>query len=141
MPTTFSRSLRSLNADNFRASLWGILLVAALLLAGACWFFFARVQLYEAAPNARLEVERQVHPVAALVPGRVLKTSLALGQKVQPGDLLVELDSEGEKLRVAEERARLQALSHRLEALRTAIGRAPAKIPSSKSATRKRSGS
>lgn len=43
MPTTFSRSMRSLEADGFRRSRWGILLVMALLSAGAGWFFFARI--------------------------------------------------------------------------------------------------
>src|SRR5690349_17904460 len=107
MPITFSRSVRSLNADNCRVSLWGIAMAASLLVASAGWFFLRRVEVYEAAGNARLEVERQVHPVTAVVAGRVLQSGLILGRKVQAGDVLIELDAESEKLRRAEECSRL----------------------------------
>jgi membrane fusion protein (multidrug efflux system) len=121
MPTTFSRSVRSLNADNFRVSLWCIALAAGLLVAGAGWFFLGRVEVYEAAGNARLEVERQVHPVTAAVAGRVLRSRLILGRKVQAGDVLIELDAESEKLRMSEECSRFNGLSNRLDALRYEI--------------------
>jgi membrane fusion protein (multidrug efflux system) len=121
MPAAFSRTLRSLHADHFRTSLWCIAGVVVLMCAGGAWFFCARVELYETARNARLEVEREVHPVAALLPGRVTKTSLAVGRRVEAGELLVELDTESENLRVGEERSRLNALSRRREALQNEI--------------------
>jgi hypothetical protein len=43
----FSRSMRSLYADDFRLSLLGILLAVILLLAWAAWFFLARITFYE----------------------------------------------------------------------------------------------
>ena len=110
--------MRSLEADGFRRSRWGILLVMALLSAGAGWFFFARIDLYEVSSHARLEVDHEIHPVAAVVAGRITSHGLVLGRKVSTGEVLVELESEGERLRVEEEQARLAALPPRLESLR-----------------------
>ena len=118
VPTTFSRSMRSLEADGFRRSLWGILTVIGLLSACAGWFFLARIDLYEVSNQARLEVDQEVHPIAAWVAGRITSNGLVLGRKVREGEVLVELESEGERLRVEEERARLAALPARLESLR-----------------------
>jgi len=121
MSTTFSRSMRSLNADSFRRSILGLLLVAVLLAAGVAWFFLARVMLCEVTDTARLEVVRAVHPVEAAITGRVAATHAVLGQEVQVGDVLVELDTRAEQLRLAEERTRLDALSRQLKALREEI--------------------
>jgi len=113
--------MRSLNADSFRRSILGLLLVAVLLAAGVAWFFLARVMLCEVTDTARLEVVRAVHPVEAAITGRVAATHAVLGQEVQVGDVLVELDTRAEQLRLAEERTRLDALSRQLKALREEI--------------------
>src|SRR5438105_1984285 len=102
MPTAFSRSLRALEADSFRRSLWGLLLILVLLAAGCGWFFMARVAVYETTARARLEVERAAHPVAAAVAGRVVTNRMSLGQKVEIGDVLVELESQSERLQLEE---------------------------------------
>jgi hypothetical protein len=47
MAITFSRSMRSLKADGFRALLVWLLLAMALVIAWGGWFFLARVTLYE----------------------------------------------------------------------------------------------
>ena len=59
MPTSFSRSLRSLEADRFRWSLVGIVVGIVLLATWIAWFFLARVALYEVSDQARLEVGRE----------------------------------------------------------------------------------
>jgi multidrug resistance efflux pump len=115
--TTFSRSTRSLAADSFRGSILGIFIVACLLGAWAAWFFFAQIVLYEVTETARLEVDRAVHPIEALTAGRVIATHLILGQEVQAGDVLVELDANAQRLQLEEERARLADLAAQLEAL------------------------
>src|SRR5262245_15956398 len=89
-----------------------------LLAAGAAWFFFAKVAVYETTAQARLEVERAAHPVAAPVAGRVVATPLRLGQKVQAGEVLVELESQSEQLQLEEEKARLATTRRSREALR-----------------------
>src|SRR5437899_12372058 len=45
MSTAFSRSVRSLEADGFKRSIFGFLLVFVLLGAWTAWFFFARVAI------------------------------------------------------------------------------------------------
>src|SRR5512143_3549346 len=107
MPTAFSRSLRSLEADAFRGSVWGLIVLALLLAVGLGWFLFARISLYETTTQARLEVDRASHPVGAPVAGKIIAAHLALGREVQAGDLLLELESEGARLRREEDNARL----------------------------------
>jgi multidrug resistance efflux pump len=100
----------SLPADGFRRSLWGMLLAAVLLSAWTAWFFLAQVTVYEVSAVARLEVSEAAHPVEAQVAGRVRATHLVLGQEVQGGDVLVELDADTQRLQREEERTRLAAL-------------------------------
>jgi multidrug resistance efflux pump len=120
--SSFSRTMRSLEADGFRRSNWSILLVAVLLGAWLMWFFLARLSRYEVTDQARLEVDRAVYPVQAPASGRVVVTRLALGQQVQAGDVLVEVDTDPERLQLEEERARLASLSPEIAALRQETG-------------------
>jgi multidrug efflux pump subunit AcrA (membrane-fusion protein) len=97
MPATFFRTTRALEAD--RSTLWvKVTFVAPLFGAWIAWFVFGRVHVYEVTDKARLEVEDQVHGVAALVGGRVLQNQLTLGREVAAGEVLVRLDSEPEDL-------------------------------------------
>ena len=54
-----------------------------------------------------------IHLIQAPYTGRVVKTSLALGTQVSAGDLLIELDSNAERLQLEEERSRLRVLAPR----------------------------
>src|SRR5215472_9813355 len=118
MTIAFSRSLRSLEADSFRGSIRALLVVGALLLAWAAWFLFAQISLYEVTDTARLEADREAHPVQAPVSGRVIATRLALGREVQAGDLLVELDAKPQHLELEEKRTQQAVLEPQLRALR-----------------------
>ena len=113
--------MQSLAADGFRYSLLGMLLAAALLSAWTAWFFIARVTLYEISAGARLEVSEAAHPVEAQVAGRVRATHLVLGQEVQGGDVLVELDVDAQRLQLEEEQTRLTALASQPAELRSEI--------------------
>ena len=117
MSTPFSRSLRSLTADRGRRSLGGILLATALLSAWAVWFYLARVTLYEVTTLARLEVDRAVYPIATPVAGQIVGTHLSLGHEVQAGEMLVELESNEQRLQLEEERMRLAALQAQRDVL------------------------
>ncbi len=121
MATPFSRSMRSLTADGFRSSLVGIVIAVALLLGWAVWFCFAQVTLYEVTTTARLEVERAVYPIEAPVVGRVVATHLALGREVQAGEVLVELESDAQRLELEAERTRLAAVTAQLDGIRQEI--------------------
>lgn len=79
---TFSHSLRSLNTDGFHRAIVGMLLAVALLGAWLSWSFFAQVTLYEVTHTARLEVDKEIHPIQAAAPGRLVATSLALDREV-----------------------------------------------------------
>jgi multidrug resistance efflux pump len=117
----FSTAQRTLDADGFRGTTLGVLLVIGLLGAWGAWFIGAQVALYAVSDTARLEMSQAAHPVEAPVAGRVVATHLVLGQEVQGGDALVDLDATAQQLQLEEEQARLRALTPQLEALRTAI--------------------
>jgi membrane fusion protein (multidrug efflux system) len=120
MAATFSRTLRSLQADRPR---WrGLeLLLALVFAAGGAWSVLARVTVYEVTATARLEVASAAHAVAAPVAGRVVETRLTLGRQVAAGDVLVVLDAEPERRAIAEKGVRCAALAARREALRGEI--------------------
>jgi membrane fusion protein (multidrug efflux system) len=121
MATRFARTTRSLALDGGRRTLLAWAAAAILLLAWLTWFVAGSVTLYEVSRHARLEVQQSAHSVAALVPSRIARNSLVLGQEVQAGDLLIELDSAPEKLRLAEEATRLKAVTPRLASLKKEI--------------------
>lgn len=118
MPTPFTRCTRALNADGFTRSVWMILLLALLIGGWLAWFALANVALYEATDAARLEVDQAVHPVEVLIGGRVTATNLKVGREVKAGDVLVELETESQRLQLVEEQARIAALTAQLAALR-----------------------
>ncbi|MEP7342720.1 MAG: HlyD family efflux transporter periplasmic adaptor subunit [Acidobacteriota bacterium] len=118
MPTPFTRCTRALNADGFNRSAIVILLTAILLGGWLAWFGLARVALYETTDAARLEVDRAVHPIEVLIGGRVTVTNLKVGREVKAGDVLVELETESQRLQLVEEQARIAALAAQLAALR-----------------------
>lgn len=116
MATAFSRTIRSLTADSSHHLLLGILSMGILLGAWVTWCLLARIAVYAVTQTARLEVDRAVHPVAAPVAGRVVATRLLVGQEVQAGDVLVELDADAQRLQGEEESVRLAALTAQFQA-------------------------
>jgi multidrug resistance efflux pump len=121
MPSPFSRTLRSLQSDGHRRWVFGLVPAVLLLLAWVAWFLTARVSVYEVSGHARIEVEREVHPIQVPVDGRILAVHWRLGQEVKAGDVLVELESGEQRYLLEEERARGTALGGQVEALRRQI--------------------
>jgi membrane fusion protein (multidrug efflux system) len=117
MPQPFSRTLRAVDADRFGASIVVVCSVLALLSIWLGWFFFAHVSVYAISQSARLEVNRAVHPVGAPASGRIAAVKLKLGDEVRPGDVILELASESQKLQLQERKARLEALGPELQKL------------------------
>jgi len=113
--------MRSLAADGFGCSLAGLLSATLLLGGWGAWFLLSRVAVYEVTQNARLEVDRAAHPIATPVAGRVAVTRLVVGQEVQAGEVLVELDAEAQRLLQEEAHVRLTALSTQLTARRQEV--------------------
>jgi membrane fusion protein, adhesin transport system len=118
LSSRFTRTTRSLAADTSRYAMFAWLAGGILLLAWLAWFFLARVTVYETSSRARLEVQQSAHPVAALVPSRIVANQLVLGQEVRAGEVLVELDAGSERMRLREEEARLQTIAPRIASLR-----------------------
>ena len=116
MPIPFSRSIRALEVDGCSRSVAGVLLSIALLGAWVAWSCLARVAVYEVTQSARLEVDRAVHPIATPLAGRIVATNLMVGQEIQGGDVVVELDVETQRLQRQEARVRLAALADQLAA-------------------------
>ena len=56
----FARTLRALDADDFRASKLGLLAAAALLAAWTWWMLAARLPQYESTTNVRIEPGRAI---------------------------------------------------------------------------------
>ncbi|HEV7390321.1 MAG TPA: hypothetical protein VGO08_01660, partial [Burkholderiales bacterium] len=121
MPVQFGRTTRSLASDTSKYAMVTWLIAAVLLVGWLSWFFFSKVTVYELSKRARLEVQQSAHPIAALIASRIVATSLALGQEVQPGDVLIELDATSERLRLREEESRLSAIPPRIESLKKEI--------------------
>jgi multidrug resistance efflux pump len=121
MPSPFSRTLRSLEADGHRR--WAAGLIPALLLLSVwgVWFLVARVSVYEVSDRAWLAVDREAHPIAAPVPGRIASLRMALGQQVAAGEVLAVLEGEEQRSRLEEERARATGFERQAAALHQQI--------------------
>jgi membrane fusion protein (multidrug efflux system) len=117
VPVVFSRSVRSIETDGYRRSGLVLALAFALTAGWTGWFVFARVAVIEVAETARLEVDQAAHGIEAAVGGRVTSSHLVLGQDVQAGDVLVELDAEPLRLTLGEEKAKQSAFAPQIAAL------------------------
>ncbi|HEU0100342.1 MAG TPA: HlyD family efflux transporter periplasmic adaptor subunit [Allosphingosinicella sp.] len=97
-------------------ALAGLALVAWLL-----WFGFGNVTVYEVSRQARLEVGSAPREISSLLAGRLTRTHIVIGQKVRAGDVLIELDSKRQQLRLAEAEARLPLYPAKIASLRKEI--------------------
>jgi hypothetical protein len=86
MPTPFANTLRSLNADRFHASLIGLGVALVLLIAWGCWFFLARMTMYEVSASALVAGDGFViADFAAAKPGRIRRGQAAWLYPVRDG--------------------------------------------------------
>ena len=119
--TDFARSLRRLRADEGKATLWTLACAGTVLAAWVCWAVFARVSLCEISPDARIELEGASYPIDSPFLGQVVSTGLHVGQHVNRGDLLIELDATPEQLQLREGQVQLQGIEPQLSRLRSQI--------------------
>jgi multidrug resistance efflux pump len=113
--------MRSIGAERSALSPVGLAVVVGLLAAWSGWFFRSEVTVYETSETARVEVQRAAHTIDAPVAGRIQTNFVVLGLEVQAGDLLVEIDAEPERTRLAAEAVRLRSLAPEVDALRLAL--------------------
>jgi hypothetical protein len=86
MPTPFANTLRSLNADRFHASLIGLGVALVLVIAWGCWFFLARMTMYEVSASAVVADDGFViAEFAAARPGRIRRGQAAWLYPIRDG--------------------------------------------------------
>jgi membrane fusion protein (multidrug efflux system) len=107
--------------DSSRIVLISLALAGLSLIAWLLWFGFGNVTVYEVSRQARLEVGSAPREVSSLLAGRLIRAPIVIGQKVQAGDVLIELDSTRQQLRLAEAQARLPLYPAKLASLRKEI--------------------
>lgn len=118
MGVAFSRTTRALHRDRSLGSRLAIGIAVLLLLAWALWFAFGKVTVYEVSRAARVEVSSSSREVSSIRDGRLVATGLYIGRRVRAGEVLAQLDSEPQKLMLAEAEARLAAFPAHVEGLR-----------------------
>jgi membrane fusion protein (multidrug efflux system) len=119
--SAFSTTDHSLRADRGRVSVAFLFLGLVVMGAWISWAFLARVTRYEVSESARLEVTGAAIPVEAEVTGTVARSHLVLGQKVEAGQVLVELEDEDQRLAIQQERIRHAELEPQLAALQAQV--------------------
>lgn len=113
--------MRSLEADSPRSAWIAAAFGGAILLGWLLWAFAAEVPVYAATATARLEAASSIFPLEATEGGRVIAVHFTVGQAVEEGQLLVELDSREELIELEEQLAREEALEAEREAVRREI--------------------
>lgn len=122
MATPFSRTTRSLSVDSSRYALGALAIAGICLFTWLLWFGLGSVAVYDVSRQARVEVGSAPREISSLSAGRVTDTHLEIGRHVNAGDILVSLDAEGEKLKLAEAEAQLRGIPLKADALRREIG-------------------
>jgi membrane fusion protein (multidrug efflux system) len=117
----FSKTTQSLALDSPRIVLVSLALAALSLIAWLLWFGFGNVTVYEVSRQARLEVGSAPREVSSLLAGRLTQSHIVIGQRVRAGDVLVELDSQRQQLRLAEAEARIPLYPAKIASLRREI--------------------
>jgi hypothetical protein len=81
----FARTLRALDADDFHASKFSLLLVAAILAAWTWWLLAARVPQYASSDNARFELDPTSQTTTAVADFPPSADKIHPGQPAQIG--------------------------------------------------------
>ena len=107
MSLQFSRSLRSLRIDSYRAANIGLILAILNMSALVAWFFLARVTLYETSPTIRFTEDGRLvagfapEALKRIQPGQsaILRISMGPDQPtVSLPALVYGVDAEGEQV-------------------------------------------
>jgi len=117
----FGATDRQLAQDGIHKHLLLLAVSICLALAWIAWMFLARVTVYAGTNQARVEVAQAVYFVQAPVSGRVARSFLELGKLVEAGTVLLELNTEPQKLKVQEQHTRRSALRAQLSDLRSQL--------------------
>jgi multidrug resistance efflux pump len=111
----FSRTLRAMEADRGVAA-WTLGATLSLMVGWGLWMSLAQVEVQEQAQSARIVAEGAAR-LSAPEAGVVSEVAVAVGQRVEAGQLLVSLEDSDLRLRVEAAEARVRELNARLAAL------------------------
>lgn len=120
LPVDFTLTRRAFSADRIRGWAWALVVALAITAGWLAWFVFAQVGVYEVSTTARVEFRSGAaggHPVDAPVEGLIVKIDVAVGQEVQAGDVLLEMDATSQRFALAEASAGRDALKNQIDAL------------------------
>jgi membrane fusion protein (multidrug efflux system) len=110
MATPFAHTLRSLEVDASAGGRVFMILAPLLLAAWTTWLFAAQVEVTSLSEDARVRVDAVSREIAASRSGRVASVRVALGDRVEAGTLLVELDDRETNLALDRARSRLSSV-------------------------------
>jgi membrane fusion protein (multidrug efflux system) len=117
MAGSFTQTTRSLDAERARGGGLAIAALALFAAGWAAWMALARVPLHQTSTRARLEVWPAPSRVEAPLGGRVASVDLAVGKRVQAGEVLVTLDAGTLPVEIERARGQLAALAPELASL------------------------
>jgi multidrug resistance efflux pump len=103
--------------------------VGGALGVWALWFCRGEVSLRALSSSARLEVAGSMYPVHAPCDGRLLELAVVPGQEVTTGDLVAQIDDQDLRHLLAEDEARLEALSAQVATIRGELAAERAATP------------
>ncbi|WP_445361084.1 HlyD family secretion protein [Microbulbifer sp. EKSA005] len=93
MSTPFSHTTRAIASDSIRALVVATSLGFLILIAWLIWFFTKDITIYSVSDDARLEQEQNTIHVSTQRIGRVITVDAELGDTLEAGDTLVQLDT------------------------------------------------
>lgn len=121
MSIPFSRTLRSLATDSFRSRTLALSLAALMIGGWIAWALLARVPVYAASAQARLEASPDVYYIESPINGRVVAVHVEVGQEVKTGDALFDLDAQDEQLNLREEQTRQSTVAPQISVIERQI--------------------
>lgn len=117
MAYPFQRTLRSLSGDEFGIRMT-LMAFSVLALGGlAFWALKARIPVLKVSTLGRIEPHNAVHRLEPPESGKVIRSNLALDREVTEGELLVEFDSEEQRLELQQSESNLATLARDLSSL------------------------
>jgi len=117
MAYPFQRTLRSLSGDEFGVRVALMAFSAAALCGLAVWALNARIPVLKVSTLGRIEPHNAVHRLEPPESGRVIRSNLALDREVTEGELLVEFESEDQRLELQQSESNLAMLARDLASL------------------------
>lgn len=117
----FPRSLRSLEEDRFKLPLFALIAAAVLVVAWGAWALLGSAPVYIVSQKGTVEASASTHAVSPSFNGVVESIGVQIGEHVEEGQVLVQLDDAELKLEREEAQRQRDVLEAQLGPLREQI--------------------